>query len=156
VLAYAAKAAGIDRTTAWRWMKSDKGFAEAVELAMDSGVDRAEAEAFRRAIDGYEEPIVANGRLLYRHRRVLDEDGKESYEPLLDAQGQPVPLTIRKHSDGLLSLVLKGRRKHIYADRTEVTNPDGSLAPLDENARASRVAALLEAARRRREAEEFG
>ena len=75
VLTFAAEAAGIDRTTAWRRMQSDKAFAEAVELAMESGVDRAEAEAFRRAVDGFEEPIVANGRLVYRHQRVVAEDG---------------------------------------------------------------------------------
>jgi len=135
-------------------MQSDKAFAEAVELAMESGVDRAEAEAFRRAVDGFEEPIVANGRLVYRHQRVVAEDGTESYEPLLDAKGQPIPLTIRKHSDGLLTTILTGRRKQIYARRTEITNPDGSMAH-DETARAARIAAILETARRRREAEDF-
>jgi len=156
VLGYACSVVGMDRSTVWRHTKKDKDFADAVEDAMESGVDRAEHEAFRRGVVGFEEPVIDKGRLAYRYRRVVDEDGAERFEPVLDTQGQPVPLTVRKHSDPLLSLVLKGRRKSVYADRTEITNPDSSLV-VDETARAARVAALIELARNRREAaEEFG
>lgn len=125
VLAHAAQAAGIDRSTAWRRMQSDPEFKRAVDEAMEAGVDRAEQEAFRRAVVGFEEPVVSHGRLVYRTRRVVREDGSADVEQLLDEDGQPVPLTVRKHSDALLALVLKGRRKSVYADRVETTGADG-------------------------------
>lgn len=125
VLAHAAEAAGIDRITVWRARESDEEFAKAYDDAMEQGIDRAEQEAFRRAVQGYEEPVIDKGRLAYAYERYVDEEGKEGYRPLLDANGQPIPLTVRKHSDQLLGLILKGRRKKVYADRTELTGADG-------------------------------
>lgn len=146
VVARACEAAGIDRPTAYRRRQADKDFAEAWDDALETGVDRAEAEAFRRGMVGFEEPVIHQGVLTYLYER--DARGDVIYdtvqreEPdlekggmrvrdvrvprlLLDARGQPVPLTIRKHSDALLSLVLKGRRKSVYADRTELTGANG-------------------------------
>lgn len=125
ILGHAAKAAGIDRITVWRARESDEEFAKAYDDAMEQGIDRAEQEAFRRAVQGYEEPVIDKGRLAYAYERYVDEEGKEGYRPLLDANGQPIPLTVRKHSDQLLGLILKGRRKKVYADRTELTGADG-------------------------------
>ncbi len=83
---------------------------------------------------------------------------EEVYRPVLDARGQPVPLTVRKHSDALLALYLKGRRKKVYADRTELTGADGGpVAQVDETAKAARVAQLLAIAQSRKdETDEFG
>ena len=47
----------------------------------------------------------------------------------MDANGKPVPLTIRKHSDALLSLYLKGRRKEVYSERKELTGANGTALP---------------------------
>jgi hypothetical protein len=129
VIKHACVAVGIDRTTAWRTRKSDEAFAEAWDAAMEEGVDRAEAEAFRRAVVGFEEPVIDRGRLAYRYERYLDEEGAEHYRLLLDEHGQPIPLTVRKHSDVLLGLVLKGRRKSVYAERKELTGADGAALP---------------------------
>jgi len=129
VIKHACVAVGIDRTTAWRTRKSDEAFAEAWDAAMEEGVDRAEAEAFRRAVVGFEEPVIDRGRLAYRYERYLDDDGAEHYRLLLDEHGQPIPLTVRKHSDVLLGLVLKGRRKSVYAERKELTGADGAALP---------------------------
>jgi hypothetical protein len=125
VFQHACKAVGIDRTTAWRARQDDPEFAQAEAEALEDGIDRAEQEAFRRAVVGFEEPVVDKGRLAYRYERYEDEAGAEQYRIKLDANGQPVPLTIRKHSDALLALFLKGRRKKVYADRTELTGADG-------------------------------
>jgi hypothetical protein len=129
VIKHACVAVGIDRTTAWRTRKSDEAFAEAWDAAMEEGIDRAEAEAFRRAVVGFEEPVIDRGRLAYRYERYLDEEGAEHYRLLLDEHGQPIPLTVRKHSDVLLGLVLKGRRKSVYAERKELTGADGAALP---------------------------
>ena len=107
---------------------------------------------------GFEEPVVDKGRLAYRYERYVDSDGSEHYRPVLDANGQPVPLTIKKHSDALLSLFLKGRRKKVYADRTEVTGADGGpVQAVDETAKAARVAQLMAMAQARKaEQDQFG
>lgn len=134
-------------------MQSDKDFKAAVDDAMEAGVDRGEMEAFRRGVVGFEEPVIDKGQLAYRYERYLDAEGKEAFRKVLDEHGQPVPLTVRKHSDALLSLVLKARRKAYSTERTELTNPDGTLAPIDETTRAARIAQLMAAGKARKAAE---
>lgn len=130
VVALACDAVGIERSTAYRAREADEAFAKAWDDALEDGIDRAEAEAFRRGVTGFEEPVVDKGRLAYRYQRVLGEDGSERYEPVLGEDGQPVPLTVRKHSDALLALILRGRRKKVYAERTELTGAEGAPLPL--------------------------
>lgn len=125
VVQRACDAVGIERCNAYRARKADKAFAEAWDEALEAGIDKAEAELFRRAVDGFEEPVIDKGRLIHRYHRRVDSDGNEHWDLLLDAHGQPVPLTIRKHSDTLLALIMKGRRKKVYAERTELTGADG-------------------------------
>lgn len=132
VVVHACKAAGVNRSTAWRAREADPEFARAWDDAMEEGIDRAEQEAFRRAVAGYEEPVVYQGRLSYLYERYVDDEGKEQFRPLLDVNGQPVPLTVRKHSDALLALILKGRRKAVYAERKELTGADGAALPASQ------------------------
>ena len=155
VLRHACEAANVHRDTVLKARKADPAFDEQVENAMEAGIDRAEQEAFRRAVVGFEEPVVHQGvrSLRYQHdeqgRLILDADGKPL--PMVDDRGQPVPLTVRKHSDTLLSLVLKGRRKRVYADRTELTGADGGpVATTDATQRATRAATLLTLAEARK------
>jgi hypothetical protein len=129
VIAHACKAVDIERSTAYRAREADEGFAKAWDEAQEDGIDRAEQEAFRRGVVGFEEPVIDKGRLAYRYERYLDDDGAEHYRLLLDDHGQPIPLTVRKHSDALLGLVLKGRRKSVYAERKELTGADGAALP---------------------------
>lgn len=134
VVAHACKAVGIERSTAYRARESDPAFATAWDEAMEEGIDRAEQEAFRRAVMGYERPVWYKGEVV----------GTETV-----------------HSDALLALILKGRRKKVYAERTELTGADGGpVAQIDETAKAARVAQLLAIAQRRKaeqgEQDDFG
>lgn len=158
VVRHACEVAGIGRTTAYEARERDESFAQAWDDAMEEGIDRAEQEAFRRAVVGFEEPVIDKGRLAYRYERYEDEEGAEHYRLQLDANGQPIPLTVRKHSDALLALYLKGRRKKVYAERTELTGPEGGpVQQVDETAKAARVAQLLALAQQRKaEQDEFG
>lgn len=156
VVQHACNAVGIERCTAYRARQASEDFAKAWEEAMEAGVDRAEQEAFRRGVVGFLEPVVHQGQLQFTYERYLDDDGKEAFRKRLDENGQPIPLTVRKHSDPMLALILKGRRKTVYAERTELTGADGGPVATDNTVRASRVASLLEAARKRKEAEDFG
>lgn len=125
VISHGCEAVGIDRSTVYRARQADEAFAKEMDDALEAGVDRAEQAAFKRGVDGFEEPVIDKGRLCYAHERYLDDDGQEQWRMRLDANGQPIPLTVRKHSDPLLALVLKGRRKQVYAERTEITGADG-------------------------------
>lgn len=162
VIAHACKAVGIERSTAYRAREADQAFADAWDDAVEDGVDRAEQEAFRRGVVGFEEPVLDKGRLAYRHERYEVEDvngnREERWRMVLDEQGQPIPLTVKKHSDALLALYLKGRRKKVYADRTELTGAEGGpVQAVDETAKAARVAQLMAlAAARKEQQDEFG
>jgi len=156
VVQHACDAVKVDRATVYRARQASEDFAKAWEEAMEAGIDKAEQEAFRRGVVGFEEPVIDKGRLAYAYERYLDDDGQEHWRMRLDANGQPIPLTVRKHSDPMLALILKGRRKSVYAERTELTGADGGPVATDNTVRASRVASLLEAARKRKEAEDFG
>lgn len=155
VVAHACATVGIERSTAYRARAADDDFASAWDEAMEDGIDKAEQEAFRRAVTGFEEPVLDKGRLAYRYERYVDEEGAEHFRPVLDDHGQPVPLTVRKHSDTLMSLILKGRRKKVYADRTELTGADGAPMQIDETARSARVAQLLALAAQRKDFEDL-
>lgn len=124
VVSRACEAVGIERSTAYRAMWSDKEFEQEWDDAMEAGVDKAEQEAFRRAVEGTEKGVWHMGSLV----------GSE-----------------RVYSDSLLALVLKGRRKKVYADRTELTGADGGpVATADATQRAERAATLLKLAQARK------
>lgn len=128
IVQHACDIVGIQRCTAYRARQADEAFAKDWDDAMEAGVDKAEREAFRRAVEGTDKGVWHQGVNV----------GTE-----------------RVYSDSLLSLVLKGRRKQVYADRTELTGADGGpVATTDATQRAARAAALLELARKRQQADD--
>jgi hypothetical protein len=131
VVSRACGVVGIERSTAYRAAEADATFKAAWDDALEEGIDKAEQEAFRRAVDGTEKGVWHQGALV----------GSE-----------------RVYSDALLALFLKGRRKKVYADRTELTGADGGpVAQVDETAKAARVAQLFAlAAQRKEQQDEFG
>lgn len=86
----AAIHADIPRRTVYDWRDADAEFRAAWDEALEYGSDRLEDEAFRRAHDGVERPLVSAGKV------VKDDDG--------------VALRIREYSDTLMCLLLKSRR----------------------------------------------
>ncbi|WP_162993539.1 hypothetical protein [Asaia bogorensis] len=92
----AARAAGIDRKTAYNWRRGDGLFCEKWKQALEEATDLLEAEARRRAIHGYEEPLLYGGRLV------------------CDAEGNPVTRT--RYSDGLLRMLLRAHRPASFRD----------------------------------------
>lgn len=108
----AAAAAGISRNTAFYHKANDHEFRsrwdKAVEVALDALLD----EAYRRAALGYEEPVIHQGRVA----TVADPE-----------TGEERPLTVRKHSDRLLEVLLKFRYGDQMADRLKVKVEDTGL-----------------------------
>ena len=108
----AAAAAGISRQTAFYHKANDHEFRsrwdKAVEVALDALLD----EAYRRAALGYDEPVIHQGRVA----TVADPE-----------TGEERPLTVRKHSDRLLEVLLKFRYGEQMADRLKVKVEDTGL-----------------------------
>jgi hypothetical protein len=125
----AARAAGMRLKTVLQYRKADKDFAEAEELAQQEAADALEEAAFERAVNGIETTLV----------------GKDG-----EFKGFKT-----NYSDSLLTLLLKGAKPDKYADRqkSEISNPDGSLQP-DSTAAAAHIAAILNLARARRNGED--
>jgi hypothetical protein len=108
-------AAKLPRCTVYAWRDSDPAFATAWEDALEIGIDALEAEAIRRAHDGWLEPIYQGGK------KVGD---------------------VRKYSDNLLITMLKGLRPEKYKDKIE-HDVGGNLASrLDRRSRA--ISAMTE------------
>lgn len=168
----AATAAGVSSGAAYALRRCDADFAEAWRLALEDSADVLEAEARRRAIDGVEEPVVYQGQLTPVWER--DEYGNtvtRKVRRTVEVKGEPVEvevdepvqarnpdgslkyLTIRKPSDALLALLLKGRRKDVFAERRELTGANGEPLNVEMSTtqRAARLAAILAAARERKD-----
>ena len=147
IVAQAARAANIGYSTVTARKNNDADFAAAM----------AEAEAWRRGVHGFSEPLTHQGQITYETETYVAEDLTTQHRFKLDPDGNRIPVTIRKHSDALLALVLKGRRKKVFADRTELTGADGGEVKfIDSSTRAARVAQLLALAQsRKQDAEDF-
>ena len=159
VYAKAARRVGVSYSAVMALKANNADFAHACDEALEEAVDNAEAEAWRRGVEGFEEPVIHQGQLTLQYRR--DENGNVLLSeaghpiPLTDEHGNVVPLTVRKYSDPMLALVLKGRRKKIFAERTEITGADGGAVSIDDTARAARVAQLMALAQQRKANEDL-
>jgi hypothetical protein len=98
-------AAQISRSSHYRWLEQSLDYAEDFEQAKKDAVDVLEAEARRRAVEGWEEPVG-----WYKGQ----------------AGG-----TVRRYSDTLLIFLLKGAAPRKYRERMEVS---GALKGLDFSA----------------------
>jgi hypothetical protein len=93
----ACMAAGVGRSTVYKWQEHDGAFHAAFGQAQVEAVEALEAEAYRRGVEGIEEPVIAAGR--------------------------GVVGTVRKYSDTLLIFLLKGAAPAKYRERYD---PAGS------------------------------
>ena len=111
----ASEAAGYGRRTTYEWREEDKDFAARWQDAIDAAVERMEAEADRRAVDGTVKPVFHQG---------------------VECGG------IREYSDTLLIFRLKALKPSMYRERFEHVGKDGKdLIP--EQVETSRIAQAL-------------
>ena len=133
IVADAMRFAGIAaRNTIYRMRDTDEQFSDAYDEAIANAADLAESELRRRAIDG-----VTRVKAL----------GSGDNMTIIEEQ---------QYSDTLLLALNKALKPEKFADRskTELTSPDGSMSPAaGDTQAAARIAALLEEAKRRREAD---
>jgi hypothetical protein len=94
-----ANLAGLARSTVYEWRQSEASFAAEWDASIESGTDILEDEARRRALEGTQEPVIAMGRV------ARADDG--------------TTLMVRKYSDTLMCLLLKGRRREKFSERVQ-------------------------------------
>lgn len=94
----ACQDAQVGRRTVYGWLERDEAFKTLYLEAAEDASDRCEAEALRRGVDGWDEPVYQGG----------EQVG-----------------TIRKFSDRMLELTLKARRPERFRERHEHTGAGG-------------------------------
>ena len=127
---------GIQPSAVYRAVDKDPEFSQAYNTAMRESIDHLEREARKRAHHGVEEPVIYQGRLCFV---LADENGTQLPIELLEKlpvgkDGKPAipkgwtikPLTIRKPSDSLMTLILRARRPEVYREVVKHTS-DGSF-----------------------------
>lgn len=94
-----------NRTEVYRWQEHDDEFAAEFQQAEIEATETMEREAYRRAVEGTEEPIYHQG----------DQVG-----------------SVRKYSDTLLIFMLKARNPSKYRERVQMqhADADGKRLPL--------------------------
>jgi hypothetical protein len=96
-----ARAAGFSRRAAYEWRNDDPEFAKDWDDAIETAIDRAEAEAVRRAVEGIAKPLMYIAKpLMYQGAKVGE---------------------VQEYSDRLLEFILRGRRPKVYGDKVENT-----------------------------------
>jgi len=120
VVTYACIAAKITRQTAYRHREENEEFAKAWDDALEQGWDKAEQEAYRRAVEGYTEPVY----------------GKSG-----DVIGERVV-----YSDRLLEVLLKGNRAKTYREsyNVEMTGKDRGAIQYANNTEIETAKAMYE------------
>ena len=99
IILHAAQAAGVKRQTVQDWRRNDPAFVDLMTNAHEDAMDLLEEEARRRGYDGVLEPVYQGGK----------EVG-----------------TIRRYSDHLLMMFLKGKRRGDFSERVEQTGAGGA------------------------------
>ena len=97
-ITYAAKAAGIERTTHYLWLEKDAEYVERFNTAKEAAADLLEAEVLRRGVKGVLEPVFYKGEICGR---------------------------VRKYSDVLLIFLTKATRPEKFRDKVEISDPSG-------------------------------
>ena len=131
----AARAAQVERQLHYRWLADDPEYPKQFEGAQREAAQILEDEAIRRAHEGVLEPLVYKGRFQYRQRPKKDADGhpiKIGDRVVYEDYGSP--LAIRKYSDGLLQMLLRGFMPQKYRENTsvELSGPGGGAIPVSD------------------------
>ena len=93
--------------------EADAEFALAFQDAMDEAADMLEAEAWRRALEGVAEPVVKAGK------PVFDPHTGEA-------------ITVRRYSDALLMLLLRGSKPGKFMSRPAASGRDDAAQIIKE------------------------
>lgn len=102
----ALEAVKISRMAAYDWKKDDPDFSQEWDDVVEAGTEELEQEAWRRAHEGWEEPVFYQGEVVG---------------------------AVRKFSDTLLMFTLKGRRPEKYRENSKVEVGGANGGPIQLN-----------------------
>jgi hypothetical protein len=120
-ITHAADAAGLDRSTHYRWLEEDKSYEEAFKLAKLIARDNVHMELNRRGMYGVEEPVFQGGKKVG---------------------------SVIKHSDALMTLLHKFHFPEVHKNVMELSGPEGGPVQHDfKGLSFQELAAAREAAR---------
>lgn len=122
IVVRAREAANISVKALYDARRRDKEFAREWDEALEDSTQALEAEAFRRAYHGVDEPVFFQGQLAGDW---YNRDGQIVPKGTPDAVF--VPHTIKKHSDILMMFLLKARRPNVYRDNYKVQIQGGTV-----------------------------
>lgn len=98
--------ARVSRNLVYYWREEDEWFELLFQAAQEEAADRIEAEVYRRAIHGVDEPVIFQGL-------PTQVEDKET--------GEKKFLTVKKYSDKLAELLLKGNKQEKYRENVKST-----------------------------------
>lgn len=110
----ACRAAKIGRTAFYERRKLDPAFAAQVREAMATAIDGLEREIWRRAVEGWDEPVIHQGQLCGTW---VNRKGEQVREGTRGAV--LIPLTVKKYSNTLAVFLAKAHRPKKYRERHE-------------------------------------
>ena len=116
VIAEGTTAAGVSRRTYLKWRKDDEPFNEACMEAKQMAVDVLESEAHRRAVTGFQRPVIYQGEIT------------ETYTD---------------YSDSLLTMLMKGNKPEKYKERTQHSGSIGRPMTLEAEDKEDLVSSIL-------------
>lgn len=105
----AGRVAEVRRSTLYLWKETDQDFSSRWEDALEEAADALEAEARRRAVEGYDEPITYAGRV------VCDPDTGN-------------PIVRKRYSDGLMAFLLRAHRPSRFRAGMEADGRSGVIS----------------------------
>jgi hypothetical protein len=124
--AAAARAAGYPRSTLYDRRRREPDFAARWDEALALYVESLERALDRRGFEGTEEPVIYQGKVQYRRN--------EAGELVLDAKGNPVPLTVRKFDTRAAMFRLQSLRPDLYGRRAAAAGGDDEADGVGEAA----------------------
>ncbi len=113
---WSCAAAKVVRSCHYRWLAEDPTYAPRFAAARRDAIERAEAAAFKRAVEGVARLKIANGQPVIDPRAA-------------SVDGKPVYLEEVHYSDELLKFILRGNDER-YRDKTELSGPGGGAIPV--------------------------
>ncbi len=124
------------RMTAYEWREADPEFAAGWDRALAVGFTALEDEAARRAYEGVDEPVIYQGQLVPMMAPATYKNGKPKLDKLtkqpvmlavLDDEGRPKHVSVKKYSDQLLSFLLRANGEKYRDNGKSEVKLSGSL-----------------------------
>lgn len=120
IIGDACRVANIDRKTFYNLRDKDEDFAELAREALEDAADLVEREAYRRSVEGIDEPVIHQGQMAGVW---LAENG-DVVTPTTPG-ARLIPLTVKKYSNPLLGTLLKAYQPKKYGDKMALSGPNG-------------------------------